>query len=622
MSRGGANGLGQGLDGDRTTTDAVCISSLPQARHGGRGVLRLGDKTTLCKKCGKEGVIVESLPAMKWDGIPTVLDGARVHCGCPPGTNRLIAPLQRLSRTGQTDHSEVVAQPAPSAGFTDGHAPAGTRPARPFSDNLEEEEEEEELAPGITLRLGLFFDGTGNNQSNSEAAAGCYAVSLGMQPQVAEDIRQHCAAFGYDGKGGTPDNSYGNEVTNVARLHELYPDQAEEQLPAEVEEVYLKAYLEGIGTRSSREDSIYSQGTGTGDTGVLERVKQAPVLILDKLRRLRRANPQVVIRRIDIDLFGFSRGAAAARHCANDLLKGKDSLLAHAIPVGTPGLAPDFAWRRGTDFILNFIGLFDTVAGIVSPLDGDFTPHDASNPGLNLRLAPGIARKVIHLAAGNEYRHNFSLNQAEQEIELPGSHSDLGGGYLPLAMEKLLLSKPDSSLEYSHLANERSDAYWRTRQRFQRESSQWSAYVPPEGLSIVTWSVDTQRRVRDTAAEKRVYTAIASQRQVRGELSLVYLRIMRELAVRAGVAFAHIDPDDRRTALPVELQPIAAKLRAFALGEAYTSLTAEEYSLLRRSYIHLSANWNAAKGWNNSDLDVVFINRPAANNQRAEHPNE
>jgi type VI secretion system secreted protein VgrG len=51
-------------------------------------------------------------------------------------------------------------------------------------------------------------------------------------------------------------------------------------------------------------------------------------------------------------------------------------------------------------------------------------------------------------------------------------------------------------------------------------------------------------------------------------------------------------------------------------------LTAEEYSLLRRSYIHLSANWNAAKGWNNSDLDVVFINRPAANNQRAEHPNE
>jgi type VI secretion system secreted protein VgrG len=228
---------------------------------------------------------------------------------------------------------------------------------------------------------------------------------------------------------------------------------------------------------------------------------------------------------------------------------------------------------------------------------------------------------VIHLAAGNEYRHNFSLNQAEQEIELPGSHSDLGGGYLPLSMEKLLLSKPDSSIEYAHIANERSDAYWRTRQRYQRESSQWSAYVPPEGLSIVTWSVDTQRRVRDTAAEKRVYTAIASQRQVRGELSLVYLRIMRELAVRAGVAFDAV-PSTQAFALPTELQPIAAKLQAFSLGEPYRSLTAEETSLLRRRYIHLSANWNAAKGWNNSDLDVVFINRPAEGSQRVEHPNE
>jgi type VI secretion system secreted protein VgrG len=304
------------------------------------------------------------------------------------------------------------------------------------------------------------------------------------------------------------------------------------------------------------------------------------------------------------------------------LLKGKDSLLARALPTGSPILSADFTWNHRTDFILNFIGLFDTVAGIVSPFDGDFTPHNAANPGLNLGLAPGIARKVIHLAAGDEYRHNFSLNQAGQEIELPGSHSDLGGGYLPLATEKLLLSKPDSSIEYAHIANERSDAYWRTRQRFERESSRWLDYVPPEGLSLVTWSVDTQQRGRDTVAEKRVYAAIASQRQVRGELSLVYLRIMRELAARGGVAFAPIDPDDQRMALPVELNPIAAKLQAFALGEPYSSLTVEESSLLRRRYIHLSANWNAAKGWNNSDLDVKFINRPAESSQRVEHPNE
>ncbi|MFJ4067610.1 hypothetical protein ACIPW4_20255 [Pseudomonas sp. NPDC089996] len=89
-------------------------------------------------------------------------------------------------------------------------------------------------------------------------------------------------------------------------------------------------------------------------------------------------------------------------------------------------------------------------------------------------------------------------------------------------------------------------------------------------------------------ADKRVYAAITGEREVRGDLSLVYLRIMRELAVRAGVAFDPIDPYDKRTALPAELQPIANKLQAFALREAFTPLTAEEADLLRRRYIHLS----------------------------------
>ncbi|MGE8155191.1 hypothetical protein ACQKP5_28630 [Pseudomonas vancouverensis] len=239
-----------------------------------------------------------------------------------------------------------------------------------------------------------------------------------------------------------------------------------------------------------------------------------------------------------------------------------------------------------------------------------------------MRLAPGIARKVIHLTARDEYRHNFSLNQAELDIELPGCHSDIGGGYLPLAMEKLLLSKPESSFSPEHIANERSSAYSYTRQRLDRETNHWLTYVPREGLSITTWSVLTQRRVRDTVAEKRVYAAIASERQVHGELSLVYLRVMREWGLRCGVAFAPIDPNDKRMALPVELQAIAVKLHAFALGEPYVALTAEEQSLLHRRYIHLSANWNAAKGWNSSDLDIVFINRPAEGNRRVEHPNE
>ncbi|MCY1515277.1 hypothetical protein D9M68_498570 [compost metagenome] len=494
----------------------------------------------------------------------------------------------------------------------------------PTSNDLVERRQDERPAvtqTGIVLRLGLFFDGTGNNKANSEAAAGCYAVNLGMSVEVGEDIRQRCAAYGYDGNGNTPDNSYGNDVSNVARLYDLYPDDTLVQLPPEAEEAYVPVYIEGIGTRSGLDDSLYSQGTGQGDTGVVARVEQMPALVLRQLRRLQENSPNLRIRRIEIDLFGFSRGAAAARHCANDLLKGAKSLLARAMPVGTLGFVETFAWRHRTDFALNFIGLFDTVAGVVSPGELDFSPHNADNASLQLGLAPGMARKVIHLVADDEYRHNFSLIEAEQDIVLPGCHSDIGGGYLPLVREKLLLSRPDSSVEIDLLANERSAAFSRTRQRFNREARHWLAYVPPEGLDIVTWSVQTRHRARDTQAEKRVYAAISSEREVRGELSLVYLRIMRELAVRAGVAFRAI-PGTQAFALPTELQPIAAKLQAFALQEAFTPLTAEETALLRRRYIHLSANWNAAKGWNNSALGVVFINRPAEGMQRKEHPNE
>lgn len=118
-ARGSVNGLGQGLHGDVTTTGAVCISSLPNATQSGRGVLRLGDETTPCPECGKEGVIVESLPAMKWMGVPTVLDGATVHCGCPEGRNRLIAPLQ----TRATPPAARVANPTANS--------AGQPPATP-----------------------------------------------------------------------------------------------------------------------------------------------------------------------------------------------------------------------------------------------------------------------------------------------------------------------------------------------------------------------------------------------------------------------------------------------------------------------------------------------------------
>jgi len=159
MQRGNVNGVGQGLHGDRTTTGAVCISSLPNAAQmGGMGVLRLGDKTTPCPECGKVGVIVDSLPAMAWAGIATVLDGARVHCGCPEGHNRLSAPLEQstspqANRAATAPTSSTVTSRS-AASQPSAFAPSGS-PVLPVFNRVEPQEPGFYVVPKSMTREAL-----------------------------------------------------------------------------------------------------------------------------------------------------------------------------------------------------------------------------------------------------------------------------------------------------------------------------------------------------------------------------------------------------------------------------------------------------------------------------------
>lgn len=475
--------------------------------------------------------------------------------------------------------------------------------------------------PSITLRLGLFFDGTANNQGNSAITHGCLASSLEVGSEQADEFHRQCAALGYTAHGVAPDGSYGNDPSNVARLYSLYPDEAGDRIAAEADAVAVKVYLEGIGTRTGAADSRLGEATGRGPTGVVARVEQMPALVMQQLRKLRNNNPGLTIGKLEIDLFGFSRGAAAARHCANDLLSEAASGLARALPSGSPLLAPGFSWRHRLDFEINFIGLLDTVAAIAEPFPRLISPHKAANAGVNLYLAPGIARTVVQLVASDECRHNFPLTATDHDIEMPGSHSDIGGGYLPLITEKLLLSKPESSLCAATIANEQSQAYRRALDDFKRTEHRWRSCFAPQELNICTWETPVPSHVHGDVPQKRVFAALAGQRKVRGELSLVYLRIMRELAVQAGVGFDAV-PTTPDYALPAELEPIAASLLAYAMARPFSKLSVAEQSLLRRRYIHLSANWKAAIGKGSSDFDVVFINRPEEGGCRRRFRNE
>ncbi|MBA6091225.1 PAAR domain-containing protein [Pseudomonas monteilii] len=91
MTRVSIHGKGQALDGDLTTTGAVCIASSTHYRANNQRALRLGDITTECPNCKRPGVIVEGVPFFNIEGKPAVVDGALVKCGCPEGSNRVVA---------------------------------------------------------------------------------------------------------------------------------------------------------------------------------------------------------------------------------------------------------------------------------------------------------------------------------------------------------------------------------------------------------------------------------------------------------------------------------------------------------------------------------------------------
>lgn len=100
-------GRGQALEFDKTTTGATCIGSLPNSTEYGRQIVRVGDKTTPCPKCGKVGVIVDGEPRVTWYGRASAVDCSLVLCGCPPGTNRIMAPLGQWLGRGKSPEQEA-----------------------------------------------------------------------------------------------------------------------------------------------------------------------------------------------------------------------------------------------------------------------------------------------------------------------------------------------------------------------------------------------------------------------------------------------------------------------------------------------------------------------------------
>lgn len=244
------------------------------------------------------------------------------------------------------------------------------------------------------VQVNLFFDGTFNNYYN-------------VTTEDAGIRRQH----------GGENTSYDNGLSNVARMWEA--------LDREPDGPDLGVYIDGIGTTRLQADSLRGAALGTGDTGVRARAQQALGSLISAVKRKRRnGDPPAVL---ELNLFGFSRGAATARHFAS-LLRQREEIAKHFLDE----------WGRVLVQV-NFVGLFDTVSA-----EGAVRTNDVE--GLGLRFVADSARRVFQLAALDEYRRHFALTTIDSaccakttvdgirqpmgfELGMPGSHSDVGGGY-------------------------------------------------------------------------------------------------------------------------------------------------------------------------------------------------
>ncbi|AHF66910.1 hypothetical protein PCH70_17570 [Pseudomonas cichorii JBC1] len=436
------------------------------------------------------------------------------------------------------------------------------------------------------------------------------------------EVNAHKHIVECSGRHTDPNSSYSNDLSNIARLVALYRHQYVARNDGQGLKAYWPVYISGTGTTSGAGDSLWpGQSFGRGTTGVTAKAEHAIKKLGSRLKAFTLDNPGCVIEALELDIFGFSRGAASARHFINEVLKQAQGALEPVLASRKVPLSADFGWESGS-VRLKVIGLFDTVAAIGSFRDF-YTVRDSASNRVNLYLPPGCAQQVLHLVARDESRRNFALNSIapdwSREIVLPGAHADIGGGYHPQMEEKLLLTRPRMSVLCQYTSCESSAAWLQAQQDLQAlDAGQWIDPLDRQA-SLQVECCETYGRAHTAAfGLKTVVAAACLRRQVFGHLSRVYLRVMHALACDEGVPFGPV-PDTAELRLVPELESICRKLISYARGGAYT-LDEQEERLLRWRYIHHSAHWNAIIGRVGSFSDAVFVHAPEPGG-RVRYPN-
>lgn len=321
--------------------------------------------------------------------------------------------------------------------------------------------------------IGMFFDGTGNNETRD------YLKQKGAPREM-----QH---------------------SNVVRLYHAHPDRVKISTNG-----YYSYYIPGLGTPFPEigdvdgerdEEGSWTQKWHTlmqqlgsigamngaprivwGLTRIFNAITQhiyekdliddatakdlavsffdmmLPQLVIDARRReslkefwqselkAKLAHRAVKLNLITVNVFGFSRGAAEARTFVNwlyELCEQKDGAYLFA----------------GIPLRVQFLGIFDTVASVGAAGLYTFIEGRAGWANDSMQVNPGV-EQCVHMVASTEVRACFPLDSARidrkyppnvVEYVYPGSHSDVGGGYKPLALGRKDWGSDDEDLQLARV---------------------------------------------------------------------------------------------------------------------------------------------------------------------------
>lgn len=456
-------------------------SGSPNVLVDGKPVARAGDPLephAKPKHPPHPRTIVSGSSTVFINGRPAALTGGSIDCGgVTIGSGSVIIGDDRRAVTAP--NNPVLPRTARRPGTSAQHN--GQRGLTGTGDSSQALAMNEEENSPRTLRLGVFFDGTGNHMQN--------------------DLRLT-----------------DRDITNVARLYDLYRDSGSGGSEQSI-------YIPGPGTVDGEvtadgfdapEDS-WGLALGIGATGGHSRIEMA-------LQQLRTIVEDTSASEVIIDVFGFSRGAALARHFVN-LINSWPATI--HVPQLNWWRRPIIEFREVTAFpqgvnaSVGFVGLFDTVGSF-------YFPGNEQNLDFNLHLGAHSAEQVVHLTAFHEVRTNFPLSKISGanglpgnfiEEALPGVHSDVGGGYENPEVDFQNYERFEVRRYQGHGLNPRT--IQSAQQKITKLNTADSRNIQPrvEGSDVI--------------AEER--------RPTRKELSYYALHKMYDYAVNAGVPLDSMD---------------------------------------------------------------------------------